>query len=38
MENEDLKNEIVNYREMNIKNLDEFRKSHVNLNRSNVRD
>ena len=23
---------------MNIKNLDEFRKSHTNLNRSNVRD
>lgn len=37
-ENEDLKMEIVNYRELNMKNLSEFRKSHMNLAKSNFRD
>lgn len=37
-ENEDLKQEIVNYREQNIKNLKEFEKSHMNLTKSNFKD
>lgn len=36
--NENLKADIINYREMNLKNLSEFRKSHTNLNKSNFKD